>query len=162
LYNHPLHYTSVVREGRCHSLALCHPLPSFLHTAPLEKGPQCPRGAYDHQPGARPGQRRDARRTECVLSVTSDLVRPSRALCRHPRHCRAIPDTVGTYADETSPRQPLFRPSSRCTDNDQTRVPAGPPSKLPFGRHSTGLTTTHGRTKIHQDNHQITSIARQY
>jgi hypothetical protein len=38
LCSHPRRCTSAVQDGWCHSLTLCHPLPSFLHAAPLERG----------------------------------------------------------------------------------------------------------------------------
>jgi hypothetical protein len=49
-----------VRYGRRHSAALCHPLPSFFHAAPLEGVRRHPQGAYDCRPGDRPGWCRDA------------------------------------------------------------------------------------------------------
>jgi hypothetical protein len=134
-------------------LALCRLLPSFLHVAPLEKGQQCPRKVYSHQLGAHPGRRRDVRQAERVSTVTSGPARPSPALCRHPRHCRAIPNTVGACIDGTPPRRPLCssspppttRPSNRRTDDDQTRAPVGPPSKPPLNKHSNQHDTRKGQ-----------------
>jgi hypothetical protein len=76
------------------------PLPHF---APLERGQWHPRKAYDHQPSANPGQRRDARMMEHISSVTSGPVRPSPPRCCHPGYCRAVANVVGTQADGTSP-----------------------------------------------------------
>jgi hypothetical protein len=38
LCSHPRCCVGVVREGRCHSVTLCCPLPYLLHVAPLERG----------------------------------------------------------------------------------------------------------------------------
>jgi hypothetical protein len=132
LYGHPRRCAGTVQDDRCHSPTLCHPLPPFLHAAPLEREQRRPRGAYVHQPSAHPGRHRDARRAEHVLSVTSDPVRPSPAPCRHPGRCGAIPDTVGPmltgrrHASRCAAQAPSSaRPSNRCTNDDQTWVPAG-------------------------------------
>jgi hypothetical protein len=47
------------------------------------------------------------RMVEHVSSVISGPVRPSSPLCHHPGHCRAIPSTVQTQANRTSPCLPL-------------------------------------------------------
>jgi hypothetical protein len=102
--------SGVVREGQCHSVTLCHPLPCLLHVAPLESGQRYPRKGYDHQLRARPGRRHDVRPAERISSITSATsgpVRPCPALCHEFRHCKAIPNTVGTQVDGTSPRLPL-------------------------------------------------------
>jgi hypothetical protein len=38
LCGHPRRCAGAVREGQCHSITLCHPLPYLLHVAPLERG----------------------------------------------------------------------------------------------------------------------------
>jgi hypothetical protein len=113
LCSHTQHNAGAVREGRCHSMTLCHPLLYLLHVAPLERGRRHSQKRYGHQLRARPGRRRDVRPAGRVFSITSGPVRPSPPLCRHPRHCRVIPDNVGTQVDRTSPRPPLcsFRSS---------------------------------------------------
>jgi hypothetical protein len=96
-----------MREGRCHSMTLCHPLPFLLHITPLEREQRHHRKGYDHLLHACRGRRRDVRPAGCVSPVTSGLVRPFLPLYRHPRHCNVIPSTAGTQVDGTSPRPPL-------------------------------------------------------
>jgi hypothetical protein len=78
--------------------------------------------------------------------ITSSLSPPTLCghprLCRHPGQCGAISTLWGpvlTGRRDTSccaARAPSSaRPSNRCTDDDQTWAPAGPPSKSPLDRH---------------------------
>jgi hypothetical protein len=105
LYSHP----GTVGEGRCHSMTLCRLLPYLLHIVPLERGRWYPRKRYGHQLHTRPGRRHNVRPAGRVFSITSGPARPSPPLCRHPRHCRVIPNTVETQVDRTSSRTPLCR-----------------------------------------------------
>jgi hypothetical protein len=133
---HPRCCAGIVREGRCHSMTLCLPLPYLLHVAPLkEDGGTLERGTTPPTP-PRLGRRCDVRSAGRIFPVTSGPVRPSPPLRRHPRHCRAIPCTVGTQVDRSSPRPPYeasclppTKPSNWHTDDDQTRAPALLPSK---------------------------------
>jgi hypothetical protein len=145
-----------MRDGWCHSPTLCHPLTSFLHAASLEKEQRRPRGAYDHQPGARPGWRRDARRAEHVLSITSNPVRPSPALCPHPGHCGGIPTLWIPVLMECRHVMPCAaqapasaRPSNWHTGCNQAHVLGELPSKSLPGEYK--ASTTSARTRIHQD-----------
>jgi hypothetical protein len=99
----------------------------------------------------RPSRHRDVRMMEHI-SVTFSPVRPSPSLCHHPRHCRAIPNTMGTRADGTPPLRPLYSsrsplagPSSWRTDHDQARIPARPPSKPPLDKHRSHRDARQGR-----------------
>jgi hypothetical protein len=83
LCGHPRRCAGAVREGRCHSVALCRLLRYLLHVAPLEKGRWHPLKGYNHQLRARPGRRHDVRLAEHVSSVTLGPVRPSPPLCYH-------------------------------------------------------------------------------
>jgi hypothetical protein len=133
-----------VRECRCHSKTLCRPLPYLLHVASLERGQWHPLKEYGHLPRTRMGRRRDVKPAERISSITSGPVWPSPPLCCHPENYRAIPNTVATQIDRTSPRPPLYslRPSvsqalelaygQRSNENfDATTLEAAP------GRHRT-------------------------
>jgi hypothetical protein len=85
---------SAMRDGRCHSVALHCPLPSFFLATPLEKGQRRHRRAYGHRFSIHLGRRHDVRRTRHISSVTSDPVRPFPVLCHHPGYCGAIPYTM--------------------------------------------------------------------
>jgi hypothetical protein len=126
LCGHPRCCAGAVREGQCHSITLCRPLPYLLHVAPLERGRRYPRKGYGHQLHARPGRHHDVRMVERVSSFTSGPMRPSSPLCHYPGRCRAIPSTVGTQVDGTSPRLPL------CS----FRSPISQTLKLVYGRRS--------------------------
>jgi hypothetical protein len=89
-------------------MTLCCPLPYLLHVAPLEKGRWHPRKGYNHllHPAL----------DDAVTQGRQTTSSPSPpALCNHPCRCaaipgiacRAIPRTVGTQVDRTSPRPPL-------------------------------------------------------
>jgi hypothetical protein len=147
-------------------MALCLPLPHFLHAAPLERGRWHPRKAYDHQLGAHPGRRHDMRMMERISSVTFGPMRPSPSLCHHPRHCRAILNTVRTQADGTSPRRPLCNSGSPRQANPRagvrTTTKQGLQHNHPRSRPwtGTGAATMPAKAEIRQDNHQITSTVR--
>jgi hypothetical protein len=76
-----------MRHGRRHSAALCHPLPSFFHAAPLERVRQYPREAYSRRPGDRAGRCRDA-------GWAKHIPPSPPAQCGHPRPCAATSDAV--------------------------------------------------------------------
>jgi hypothetical protein len=99
------------------------------------------------------GRRRDIRSTGRVFPVTSGPVRPSPPLCRHPKHCSAIPNIVGTQVVRTPPRPPLCSLRSSVSqalelaygrrsneDSDATTLKAAPgqaqdlPRRLPEAR----------------------------
>jgi hypothetical protein len=104
LYSHPRHCAGAVREGRCHSMTLSCPAYSCTSSTSYpskEDGNTLERGTTTN-----------VNLAWRVFSVTSGPVRPSLPLCRHPRHCRVIPNAVGTRVDRTSPRPPLC--SFRC------------------------------------------------
>jgi hypothetical protein len=107
LCSHPWRYAGAVREGWCHSVTLCRLLLYLFHVAPLKIGRRHPRKGYGHQLHTRLERRGDVRSAKRVSSITSGPVRPSPPLYRHPGHCGAIPHTVGTQVDRTSPRPPL-------------------------------------------------------
>jgi hypothetical protein len=109
---------STVRDGRCHFMAPCYPLPSIPHIAPLERRRRRPRKAYDHRPSIDPGRHRDMRMMKRVSSATIGSARPSPPLWepklmgrRHAGRC-AIQEP------------PSARPSSWRMDGDQARTPA--------------------------------------
>jgi hypothetical protein len=143
------------------STTLCLPLPHRLHVAPLERGRWNPRKGYDHLTRARPGRCRDIRPAERVSSVTSNLVRPSPPLCRHPRHYSIIPGTVGAQDDGTLPRSPLCSLRSSVSPTLRSLYGRRPNEKLPRryprSRSWTGteLTTTPARSKIRQDSRRL-------
>jgi hypothetical protein len=108
--------------------------------------------AYDHLPGASPGQCRDVRMMERIYYVTSGPARSSPPMCHHPGHCRAIPNTMGTelmgrcHADRCTAPDPLSaRHLSWCTDDDQARTPTRPVSKLPLDKHRSRHDARRGR-----------------
>jgi hypothetical protein len=74
-------------------------------------------------PTTRPGLRRDTGRVEHILSVTSDLVRPSPALCPHLGHCGAIPGAMEPCFDEAPPRWALCNTGTSVSE----------PLKLAYG-----------------------------
>jgi hypothetical protein len=130
--------------------------PSFLHSAPLERGQRCPRGTYDHQPGAHPGRRSDARRVK--HSPPSSPI-----LCGHPGRCGPIPGAMepslvlwGSVLMErhhaescTARAPPSARPSNWHTGCDQAHALAALPSKPLPGEYRAAMTSAW--TKICQD-----------
>jgi hypothetical protein len=94
---------------------------SFLGTvppAPVLPPPHPSKRDSDALRGVRPPTRRPSRTTLWRKENGArplnpfDPMRPFPALCRHPRHCKTIPNTVGSYADGMPPRLPLCNPGS--------------------------------------------------
>jgi hypothetical protein len=106
LCDHPRRCAGAVREGRYHSMTLCCPLP-YTSTLPPRKRTAAPSKGVRPPTPPHLGRRRDTRPMERIFSITSGPMQPSPPLCRHPGHCKAIPRTVGTQVDRTSPRPPL-------------------------------------------------------
>jgi hypothetical protein len=128
LCGHPRRCAGAMREGRCHSMTLCHPLPYLFHAAlSKEVGGTLERGTTTCPAPARDGAVTSGQQSASPQSPP--------ALCDQPRHRAAIPDASTSSPALWEPRStghrhadrcaasglPSAEPSNQRTDGNQTR-----------------------------------------